>query len=270
MTVRVPRSKRSCSPMSERVAAFWCRIPSRPNFGDALTPWLIRQLTGEYPRFSAPDDPREKYFVTGSVIAFAGSGSKVWGSGIMNRHDVISPAATLLAVRGPLTRARALACGADCPEVFGDPALLLPRFYPRPKSRKAVIGVVPHFSDAPALVAAWRQSEELALIDIQNRIEGVIDEIASCSLVASSSLHAIIAAHAYGIPAVWLKFRDLPSGDDSKFDDYYLSIGCEPQPPVRVGYADLDAAALDRFAVPPPLEFDLEPLWNACPFRSGA
>jgi len=253
--------------MSERVAAFWCRVPSRPNFGDALTPWLIKRLTGTYPLFVPPEDPRAKYFVTGSVIAFAGGGSTVWGSGIMNRNDSLSPDATLLAVRGPLTRARALECGVDCPTVFGDPALLLPRLYPRPPRTRPIVGVVPHFSDAPLLAAAWRESEELVMIDIQNPIEQVIDDIASCALIASSSLHAIIVAHAYGAPAVWLKFRNLPSGDDSKFDDYYLSIGRDPATPLRVGYGELDADTLHRFAIAPPVSLDLEPLWNACPFR---
>src|SRR5262245_31354546 len=111
------------------VRAFWCRIPSRANFGDAVTPWLIRRITGRVPMFTAPEAPALKYFVTGSIIAHAGRHSTVWGSGIMNWSDAISSEAALVAVRGPLTRERALACGAACPEVYGDPALLLPRFY---------------------------------------------------------------------------------------------------------------------------------------------
>lgn len=251
----------------DRVSAFWCRIPSRPNFGDALTPWLIEKITGRAPRFVAADDPRPKVLVTGSVIGFAGPGSVVWGAGIMQRTDPICRDATLLAVRGPLTRERALACGVPCPQVYGDPALLLPRFYRPPPARRSGIGIVPHFSDMPRIAAHWRPSAELHLIDIQDPIERVVDQIAACELVASSSLHGIIASHAYGVPAVWLKFRDLPSGDDSKFHDHLLAIGAEPRPPVRVADDRIDPCA---FGVPlaAPAAID-DQLWDACPFRGA-
>jgi hypothetical protein len=257
----------------ERVAAFWCRIPSRPNFGDALTPWLIERITGARPRFVDAGDPRPKYFVTGSVLGLAGPGSVVWGAGIMSRTDPVCRDATLLAVRGPLTRARALACGAACPEVYGDPALLLPRFYRPPAAPRAGIGIVPHFSDLPRLAGrlAGRLggSAELRLIDIQDPIERVIDRIAACELVASSSLHGIIAAHAYGVPAVWLKFRDLPSGDDSKFADYQRSIGAEPRPPVRIEGDRVDPDRLPGAMPAPDAHAIAERLWQACPFREA-
>ena len=81
----------------------------------------------------------------------------------------------------------------------------------------------------PRLKGRWRDSAQLQLIDIQDPIETVIDRIASCDCIASSSLHGLIVSHAYGVPAVWIKFRDLPSGDDVKFHDYYLSLGLTRQ-----------------------------------------
>jgi pyruvyltransferase len=249
-----------------RTSAFWCRIPSRPNFGDALTPWLIHRLTGEYPVFVRPEDRRQKYFAAGSILGYAGTACTVWGSGIMSPDDIVAPAAKLLAVRGPLSRARALACGADCPEIYGDPALLLSRLYRPPLSKRCGIGVIGHFSDMPRLAAAWRPSDHLKLIDIQGRVESVIDQIAACEFVASSSLHGIIASHAYGVPAVWIKFRNLPSGDDSKFHDYYLSLGQDAPPPTRLAYDRLPGGALARRATLPPT-IDVEALWQACPFR---
>jgi pyruvyltransferase len=251
----------------KRIHAFWCRIPSRANFGDALTPWLIRRLTGQHPNFVRPDDTRHKYLAVGSIIGYAGAASTVWGSGIMNRDDRVSPEAELLSVRGPLTRARAIECGASCPEIYGDPALLLPRLY-RPRSdRRYGCGVTAHFSDFPCLSAVWRNSSRLRLIDIQDSVETVIDRIATCELVASSSLHGIITSHAYGVPAVWVKFRDLPSGDDSKFYDYFLSLGLAPPTPLRLNYNHIDEREFLRRAIPPPASFDSDALWQACPFR---
>jgi pyruvyltransferase len=250
-----------------RIYAFWCRIPSLPNFGDALTPWLIRQITGKYPIFLRPEDPRPKYFVSGSIMSYAGPEAVVWGSGIMRRDDPISPQARLLAVRGPLTRARALECNASCPAIYGDPALLLPKLYDPPIGQRQGIGLIAHFSDKPSLQGSISTKGGLRLIDIQDTVESVIDQIVSCEFVASSSLHGLIASHAYGIPAVWVKFRDLPSGDDSKFCDYLLSIGQEASPPVVMDYAQIDVRELTRRVKPMSMSLDIEPLWNACPFR---
>lgn len=251
-----------------RIRAFWCRVPSRPNFGDALTPWLVRRVTGHPPVFVTPDAPGPYYLVTGSIIASAGAGATVWGAGIMSRADPVSPRATLRAVRGPLTRARALECGAECPEILGDPALLLPRLHRPPARPRRGVGVAPHFSDLPRVAAGWRDTDELRLIDLQAPVEQVIDAIASCEVVASSSLHGIIATHAYGAPATWIKWRDLPSGDDTKFRDYFLSVGRSPPAPLRIGCEGIDPQAIARHATPPG-EIDLEALWRACPFGAA-
>jgi len=252
------------------VCAFWCRIPSRPNFGDALTPWLIRRVTGLHPRFVPPGDLREKYFVSGSIMEYTQACCTVWGSGILTRQAPVSPAATLLAVRGPLTRARALQCGARCPDVYGDPALLLPRLYRPEVGLRHGVGLVAHFSDQARLALPPRTRECLKLIDIQDPIETVIDRIVSCEFVASSSLHGLIASHAYGIPAVWVQFRPLPNGDGSKFEDYFLSLGLEPPGPVPLEYDHISPGPLARHAVLPAISVDLERLWNVCPFRGDS
>ena len=46
----------------------------------------------------------------------------------------------------------------------------------------------------------------------------------------------MIAAHAYGRRAYWLKASDLPLGDDFKFRDYWASIG----------HADYEPVLLDK------------------------
>jgi hypothetical protein len=245
-------------------------MPSPPNFGDALTPWLIHRLSGQYPKFVRPDDPREKHFVTGSIMEYTCVACTVWGSGIMSRHDPIFRDAKLLAVRGPLTRARALECCVECPEVYGDPALLLPKLYsPAPVARRGV-GLIAHFSDKPRLAASLGKMQDLKLIDIQRPIESVIDRIVSCDIVASSSLHGLITSHAYSIPAVWVQFRPLPNGDGTKFVDYFLSVGLERPSPLRLEYGHVDLDLLARHALLPTFRLDLERLWNACPFRGAS
>jgi hypothetical protein len=175
--------------------------------------------------------------------------------------------AKFLAVRGPLTRARALQCGASCPETYGDPALLLPRLYWPVFKQGQGVGLVAHFSDRPRLTSSLHATNNLQLIDIQDPIESVIDQIVSCQFIASSSLHGIIVSHAYGIPAVWVQFRPLPGGDGVKFDDYFRSIGQEPPTPVPLEYDHVDLALLAHHASSPSIRLDLGPLWDACPFR---
>jgi pyruvyltransferase len=245
------------------VLAFWCRIPSRPNFGDALTPWIVKRISGRYPRFVRPDDPREKLFAVGSILEFTGPRCTVWGSGILARDDPVSPAARLLAVRGPLSRDRALECGTACPSVFGDPALLLPRLYRPPTITPHGVGLVAHYADKPRIE---RRSLGVRLIDVQDPVESVIDQIVSCEVIASSSLHGLIASHAYGVPAVWVKFRDPPHGDDSKFVDHYRSLGLDPPQPYRLDEQSIDARDLRHRAQPPPPLPDLSPLIRCCPF----
>jgi hypothetical protein len=252
--------------MVESPAAFWCRIPSRPNFGDALTPWLIHRLSGRYPRFRPAADAGHKYLVTGSVIGLAGPPCTVWGAGIMHAREHIAGDTEVLAVRGPLTRERVLAAGVPCPAVYGDPALLLPRVYAPSIEPVYEVGLALHFSDRPRILASRRLPTSIRLIDMQQPVETVIDQLLSCKLVASSSLHGLIVSHAYGRPASWIEFRPLPSGDGSKFRDYLQSICVDQHQPLRLTPELLSPDLLSAHAIDPPVGFDPTPLWNTCPF----
>jgi len=66
------------------------------------------------------------------------------------------------------------------------------------------------------------------VIDILNKdpLE-VARQIASCRKIVSSSLHGIIAAHAYGIPAAWVEFSNQLAGDGIKFADHFASVSSE-------------------------------------------
>jgi pyruvyltransferase len=57
-----------------------------------------------------------------------------------------------------------------------------------------------------------------------NDIESKTIEFLECKKVVSSSLHGIIIAHTYGIPAVWQPFSDGVFGDDIKYQDYFESV----------------------------------------------
>ena len=211
--------------MAERITVWWSRSPIPGNLGDVLTPVLLAGLGYEVEWASQQS---ADLLATGSIVRFARPGQFVYGSGIMWATDTPSPLARYLAVRGPLTRKIVLRCGGDCPEVYGDPALLLPRVHAEPVEQCHDVGIVPHYVDDEAVRAAYPDAHIISPLSADPL--AVVDQIRACRSILSSSLHGIIVAHAYGIPAAWVRFSDRLDGDDVKFRDYAASVGVELKP----------------------------------------
>lgn len=201
------------------------------NFGDLASPYVIEKLSGRKTKHVKPNsfwyrNFLKHYISTGSIIGHANANSIVWGSGIIQKDDTPG-AGKFLAVRGPKSRERLLALNYAVPEKYGDPALLLPRLYHPELSKKIKLGIVPHYTDYKRVKNQWA-SEDVLVIDVfTNRIEQVLDQIIGCEQIVSSSLHGVIVAHAYGIPALWVKFSDQLFGDNIKFYDYFASVGLD-------------------------------------------
>lgn len=244
------------------------------NWGDKLNPVLARSLSQK--NVLHVDDIRGEtdlpvYSAIGSTLLHALTRPyDIWGTGFLRKGEV--PAAPVRArihaVRGHLSRQRLRDLGIDCPDVVGDPALLLPKFYtPTPAGRRYGLGVIPHCRELD-LLTAEQMPEDSLLIDITGGIFAVVDQICACDFIASSSLHGLICAEAYGIPARWMKLSDRPLGDGFKFHDFYSSIGQEVDGPVMVS----DAAQLKSIRDghrDHRRRIDLDRLLAACPFRAG-
>lgn len=115
--------------------------------------------------------------------------------------------------------------GFDVPEVYGDPALLLPRYFAPKIEKKYKYGIVPHYADYKIVENWFKTCDDIYLIDMMtNDVESKTIEFLQCEKIISSSLHGIIIAHAYGIPAVWQKFSHSVFGDDIKYQDYMESV----------------------------------------------
>jgi exoV-like protein len=176
----------------------------------------------------------------------------VWGSGFLSNDDKFKlkeKPKKVLAVRGKLSRQFLLEQGVECPEVYGDPALLLPLFYKAHKKKRYKLGVVAHiYDESNPLVQGLKGNNDVIIISLQSYDNWlhVIDKISECELILSSSLHGIIVSDAYGIPNAWVEFSDKVIGNGFKFRDYFSSVSKNISEPIRIT-TPIDINNLDRY-----------------------
>jgi pyruvyltransferase len=136
--------------------------------------------------------------------------------------------------------------------------MLLPRIYTPSEAKRFGVGVVPHYADALAVDIT---DPAVSVIDVLSDWRRVIDRITECQTIISSSLHGLIIAEAYGVPATWFTRNRGVVGNGFKFRDYYESTGREAPRPVL--WSDSIASMTHRVMDPPIL--DLGPLVDAWP-----
>jgi len=255
------------------IVASWARsMPVGRNWGDKLNPVLINQLSGSpvvHEKSVLGWEDRPVFKVVGSALGGARENDIIWGMGFIN-STAVPPQVPLsvTAVRGPKSRDRLLENNVPCPEVYGDPAILYPLIYAPKSDVQYEYGIIHHFRENDAIPPAKIRNEKSVLyIDVLGDINTFVDQILSCRVVVSSSLHGVICAHSYGVDALWMKASNLPLGDDFKFFDYFSSIGYPDVVPVKIddqGFVVLDGH--DASAFVPRIDGDL--LIEHCPFLS--
>lgn len=253
------------------------------NFGDLLSPYLVEKLTST-PVKLVPLIPgfqrgyfkkhlmqkRFSYFAIGSIISRVTHSSIVWGSGAFGTETYVSVdrKAKYLAVRGPLTRnLLRINRVKNVPEVYGDPALLMPLIFNPKVEKKYKIGVILRWQEKEWNDAEYGPGIKKIYLGTDD-IEGTLTDILSCEKILSSSLHGVILADAYKIPSAWLK-SDSPKGFEFKYYDYFISVNKLQKSQEynftggKVTCEDIESqiAFDDRI-----IEFDAEALLNACPF----
>lgn len=243
--------------MSEKInLVYW----SEENFGDALSPVLVEELSGLEVQLKHAYKSKVRRMLkaalslsrselkailfpwqhnvlgVGSVIIAGNKHSKVWGSGFLNDAGQFK-GAEILAVRGPLTADRLVKQGFPACEVYGDPAVLLPLWLKAASEKRYRIGIVPHWKECSYFLEHYQ--DQYKVIDLRTRdIPRVVEEITSCDYILSTSLHGLVVAHAYQIPALWIRKGDIET-DGFKFADYFSSVGIEPYPAFEYSERDL-------------------------------
>lgn len=197
------------------------------NLGDMLSPVIVNYML--YQEGITPTTPileKRHLYAVGSVLAGGPQDCTVWGSGILSVNGInwlYNRSLDIRAIRGPITRALLMELGYKVPEVFGDPAVLMPEIYmPIATHKISKFGLVLHYKTPTEAYSSYCDNKHVKFLNIHTiDYEHFINEMTGVEIVISQSLHGIILAESYGIPAVLLR----PNYHFTKYLDWYLSTG---------------------------------------------
>ena len=194
------------------------------NLGDTLSPIVVEYMLKQQGLSLTQNVSGKKHlYAVGSVLTAGIQDATVWGSGVLNAklsYRLEKRMLDVRAVRGPVTRAILMDYGYDVPEVYGDPAIIMPEIYKAvPLKNRKKYGLITH---KDYILNEKYEENEIARLNIcTDDYKSFLDQLVSVDVVISSSLHGIILAEAYGVPAILLK----PQVDIVKYYDYYYSTG---------------------------------------------
>jgi pyruvyltransferase len=236
------------------------------NWGDTVNPYIVQKVSGKTPVVASPEQ-QQHLLPVGSILRIANHNSIVWGSGFISKKGNIKyKPLKVCAVRGPLTRKLLIKQGIETPEIYGDPALLMPRFYHPQVEKQYELGVIPHYRDIQHPLVQQLKEQGARILDITKDTEAFIDDLLECKQTISSSLHGLIASDSYGIPNQWVTFKNELTGGTFKFQDYYQSIAQMEQKPISAKkLATMSLQQIVERCQPKPITLDLDALVNAFP-----
>lgn len=200
------------------------------NLGDELSPIIVEHLLAQKGLSLASPVPKTRHlYAVGSILFFGYQDATVWGSGLLEAPSFVRRLTRgrllrkldIRCVRGPRTRAIMKKSGFRCPEVYGDPGCLMPLIYKPEVEKTLEYVVIPHFSMEETVRKQVPAENVVSMMTTDYK--AVIDRICAAKKVISSSLHGIILAEAYGVPAVF--YQDRPGHLNFKYADWYESTG---------------------------------------------
>jgi pyruvyltransferase len=215
------------------IKLYWCArlVRGRKNFGDWMSPELVRQLSGREVEYA--EVGRADLVAVGSILHripthWWNRRVDVWGTGLMYGDKPVRARHRYHAVRG---RETARMLGLNSIPAFGDPGLLVDRLLPDYSEipKRWDVGVVPHHThqDHAGIQALSARLPGVRILDILSDTREFLMQLAACRFVLSSSLHGLVTADAFQIPNAWVIVEDELRGGKFKFRDYYSIFGLE-------------------------------------------
>lgn len=136
----------------------------------------------------------------------------------------------------------------DCEKkdvVVGDGGVITSLIYTPKIEKRYILGIVPHYLDYPELKTDEEKYDifksQVLLINVCDDVDKVINQIASCNYISSSSLHGAVVADSFGIPNMIFCMKSSKEciftyQNGFKFTDYYSSFEEEFKPPYFFEY----------------------------------
>jgi pyruvyltransferase len=259
------REQHESGPPHGRVELVYWRPAQGDNFGDFLSQVVTTKVLADAGHFIGEGTSQpQRLLAIGSILHLARDGDHIWGSGVNGKIKEDRYRFKRLhvhAVRGPLTREFLMKRGIPTPEIYGDPALLLPRLLQgrfRPSGDLPFV-LVPNLNDLP-LIRSFPN-----VVSPMLPWNSCIEQIIRGRFVIASSLHGLIIAEAFGLPARLLRLSERENL--FKFEDYALGTG---RPSIEFATSIDEAIEMGGM---PPIRFDPQPLLDAFPidlWRSSA
>lgn len=206
------------------------------NLGDLLNVEILTKICNENIEYTKPKTA--ELIAIGSILEYFldkknklknKTELKVWGSGFItppNQNLYLNRKLKILALRGKLSKKEMEnKLGYSLNDItLGDPGILASYLIDKNSiEKKYKVGIIPHYVDKEhsALDVMRQNIPNLKVIDVQDNLYSVLQEIAQCEVIISSSLHGLIVADSFGIPNQWAVFSDKIVGGEYKFRDYY-------------------------------------------------
>lgn len=206
----------------------------RGNLGDLMGFHIADRIlgAGAYRRLgirSKEQIPPGSVALVGSLIAaLTHAPCRIVGGGLINgaRREYGSEFVAD-GVRGFLTQSVIERDARQCPEVIGDPGLLLADLEPMPRvAQRKPLGFIIHAVDREEFLRLYPQHAGDIVDNYATRGE-FARQLADYRMIASTSLHGCIFAHSYGIPVAPFFLTDKVFGGDFKFRDHYSAFGID-------------------------------------------
>lgn len=200
---------------------YWWQSTEGVNFGDDLSRVVVERILGYSVSNKCLDSKEKVLLAADSILHYARNGDVIWGSGfrenplLENRFHYLD----IRAVRGPRTREFLRQMGIDCPEVYGDPAILMSYLFPEFKKEEPSYDyiIIPNIAETCCFI-----NYKNVVLPTLHWVE-IVKKMMQSRLVISSSLHGIIVAESFGVPARLLKMTWIEPL--LKYQDYYESTG---------------------------------------------
>ena len=226
---RINRNKQSMQGLAvpQKVNIEWWN--NDINIGDTLSPVICNYLLEKKGINAERSVKKTKHlYALGSVIGHKEFDATIWGSGIIGLTRIPSIVNNskyiqydIRALRGPLSKEIMKSAGYNVEGcALGDPGVLMPLIYsPSHRNKKYKYTVIVHHE-----MESVRNVKSEHFLSVKTKdYKGFISQILESEVVISSSLHGIILAESYGIPAVFLMQGKEVENQMFKYYDWYYS-----------------------------------------------